>query len=90
MNIQALIQAKDVAQLKELLTAGKIVKVGTKLMTREEHENYSEDLSTANYYDLLQGVRKVLLKLRLSVGMLIENLVNSVKVHLWKILSQAA
>ena len=90
MNIQELIKNKDILKIKSLIGSGEIIVLKDKLISSSEYKTYLKNQKLSEYYDMLQGVKKVLLKLRLLTGMLIENLVNSVKTQQWKILSQAA
>lgn len=69
-ELQTLVESRDVDKLKALVAKGEIfaakrvledstvVKV---LLTAEDHQAYLEEKQQAGYYNMLQGVRKVLL-----------------------------
>jgi hypothetical protein len=48
-------------ELKQQIAAGKLFLVKDRLLTKEQHERWENANAEADYYDLLQGVRKVLL-----------------------------
>ena len=81
MNILSLIQTKDVDEIKKFIQSGEIIRLRNKIISKIDHETYLENTKQSEYFDMLQGVKKVLLKLRLSAGKLLENLVNSVKIQ---------
>jgi len=89
-NIEKLIIAGDIEAVQRLLDSGELVLVDGGVMSKDDYDAYMKAKEQSEYFDMLQGVRKVLLKLRLVSGMTQENLVNSVKVLKRKTLSQAA
>ena len=46
---------------KDLIDKGEMFLVGDTLLTKEQHIAYQQAITEATYFDMLQGVRKVLL-----------------------------
>jgi hypothetical protein len=46
---------------KELLKSGELILVNSVLLTKEQHNRWLNANAKSEHYDLLQGVRKVLL-----------------------------
>jgi hypothetical protein len=46
---------------KSLIEKGELFLVGDTLLTKEQHIEYEAAKKQSSYYDMLQGVRKVLL-----------------------------
>lgn len=52
----------ELSMYKDLIDKGELLLVDNVLLTKEQHAAYQQALVNSTYYDMLQGVRKVLLK----------------------------
>jgi len=59
--INELIESKNINRLNELLLTGEIVRIKDQLMMKEDYDLYIKHVKLGEYYDMLQGVKKVLL-----------------------------
>lgn len=48
-------------EIAEQIKLGNLINIGDTLLTKEQHAKYLEATKQSEYYDMLQGVRKVLL-----------------------------
>lgn len=62
-DLNFLVENGDIATLKQFLLERKIFKVGDILLTAQQYEIYEKETKLSEYNDMLQGVRKVLLKI---------------------------
>lgn len=51
----------NLQEIASLIKAGELIQHGDVLLTKEQHAEYVEATRLETYYDMLQGVRKVLL-----------------------------
>jgi glycerol-3-phosphate cytidylyltransferase-like family protein len=51
----------NINEIRQAIEAGELYLVGSHLLTAEQHKQYTAAIQQAEYYDMLQGVRKVLL-----------------------------
>lgn len=51
----------ELSMYKDLINKGELFLVDNSLLTKDQHAEYQKAKTQASYYDMLQGVRKVLL-----------------------------
>lgn len=53
----------ELSMYKDLINKGELFLVNDSLLTKDQHAEYQSAKEQATYFDMLQGVRKVLLKM---------------------------